>query len=149
MSSEALTGFKDDFKEELLSLKAYGKIILGKEISDKLIENWSKGKLYYTNKNFNFTAKSQQVKLMKSTLTKLKAKAFLFDKDCEDSQRILIQSGDSLSKFKDSNVNSNSKTKFIKLLQDVFHDMGEKYTPVNITSDIEQIKSKLKSWLKC
>ncbi|MGL4367345.1 MAG: hypothetical protein ACRCTQ_03585 [Brevinemataceae bacterium] len=70
---------------------------------------------------------------MSHSLHKLGAKTLLFDAGCSDSLRILITSN-SHSIFNESGVQSNTKTKFIALLQNIFHDLGSKYYPVNITS---------------
>ncbi|MGL4562837.1 MAG: hypothetical protein ACRCVW_03175 [Brevinema sp.] len=156
---KSIKKIKEIHFEELNQLKIFGKIILGQNVSHTTINNWAKVKHYHQKHTsdlktdsfavakaksilncFNNPSKvgddlkcGKELLMLSHSLHKLGAKTLLFDAGCADSKRILIASG-GLSIFEDMRVNSNTKTKFIKLLQDVFHEMGEKYNPVHITS---------------
>ncbi|MGL4562701.1 MAG: hypothetical protein ACRCVW_02450 [Brevinema sp.] len=154
VDEESIKNIKEIHSQELHQLKIFGKIILGQNISDTLINNWAKVKHYYQHHISDLKTESFKIAKAKSILNsfsssskvgddlkltfshslhKLGAKTLLFDAGCADSKRILITSN-SHSIFNDSGVQGNTKIKFIALLQNVFHDLGSKYNPVRLTS---------------
>ena len=155
---ESIKKIKDTYKDELLALTIYGKIILGHSVTNNTINNWAKAKHYYQNNmselsivkvtvakansilsSFDSSGKvdsdlrcGKELLTLSLSLFKEGAKTLLFDKGCKHSLRILITS-DTVNKFS-NNTKSTTQTNFIALLQKVFHELGEKYNPVYITS---------------
>ena len=156
---KSIKKIKDTFNSELSALTIYGRIILGKDVPNSTINNWAKAKHYYQNNmlelsivqvtvakansilsSFDSSGKvdsdlrcAKDLLTLSHSLFKGGAKTLLFDKGCNHSLRILITSG-SLSRFNNSSVTTTTQTKFVALLQRVFHILGEKYKPVRITS---------------
>ena len=151
-----LSQIKSNHSTELGLLKHYGKMILGKEVLDSVINNWALGKLYYLVKGQVLSVKTYKVDEVKTllatytstknnpvdmynlivftySLLKTDAKTFTFGMDDASINMLIDFNTRSDSKKFYGAISNDARIKFINYLKLAFYELNIKYVPVVIT----------------